>query len=300
MDYLRPTTISETVAALSASGGAATLIAGGTDLIADMKFRGFKPSALVNINQVEGLRYIEEDASGLRIGALTNVQAFIGNPVIEQRYSALLDSAERFASLQVRNLATVAGSLGRASPGGDIAPPLLALGAIVVVASADGERQVPLADFFLGPRRTVLRPTELMREIRIPALPPRTGSAYARLSYRDVLDLCIVGVAACVTLDAENRVTAARIALGSVAPRPVRAPKTEAYLAGRILTDDVIAEAGRVSSGDASPISDQRASAEYRRLMMPVLTRRSLTRARDAALAGAAATRPHEREGSDR
>jgi carbon-monoxide dehydrogenase medium subunit len=285
MDYLRPTTVAETLSALAASGGSATLIAGGTDLIADIKFRGFKPSALININQVEGLRYIEEDASGLRIGALTNLQDFIGNPLIGRRYTALADAAERFASLQIRNLATVAGSLGRASPGGDVAPPLLALGAIVIAVSADGEREVPLSEFFLGPRRTVLRPTELMREVRVPALPDRAGSAYARLSYRDVLDLCIVGVAACVSLDEDSRVTSVRLGLGSVAARPVRAAQTEAFLAGQVLSDDVIAEAGRVSSGDASPISDQRASAEYRRLMMPVLTRRSLTRARDAARA---------------
>ena len=300
MDYLRPTTVADTLSALATSGGTATLIAGGTDLIADMKFRGFQPTALININQLEALRYIEEDASGLRIGGLTNVQAFIGNPVIEQRYTALTDSAARFASLQVRNLATVAGSLGRASPGGDVAPPLLALGAIVVAVSDEGEREIPLSEFFLGPRRTVLKPTELVREIRVPALPPRTGSAYARLSYRDVLDLCIVGIASCVTLDAENRATSVRMGLGSVAARPVRAPNTEAFVAGKVLTDEVIAEAGRVSSGDANPISDQRASAEYRRLMVPVLTRRSLTRAREMALATANAEGPNDREGSDR
>jgi carbon-monoxide dehydrogenase medium subunit len=124
-----------------------------------------------------------------------------------------------------------------------------------------------------------------MREVRIPPLPRGTGSAYARLSYRDVLDLCIVGVAACVSLDGSGRVTSARLGLGSVAARPVRAARTEAFLAGKVLSDEVIAEAGRVSSGDANPISDQRASAEYRRLMMPVLTRRSLTRAREGARA---------------
>jgi carbon-monoxide dehydrogenase medium subunit len=284
MDYLRPTTVAETVSALAAAGGTATVIAGGTDLIADMKFRGFKPTALININQVDGLRYIEEDGSGLRIGALTNLQDFIGNPLIRERYTALADSADRFASLQIRNLATVAGSLGRASPGGDVAPPLLALGAIVVAVSEGGEREIPLSEFFLGPRRTMLKPTELMREVRIPALPARTGSAYARLSYRDVLDLCIVGVAACVSLDDAGRVVTARLGLGSVAARPVRAAQTEAFLAGKELSDEVIAAAGRVSSGDANPISDQRASAEYRRLMMPVLTRRSLTRARAGAL----------------
>jgi carbon-monoxide dehydrogenase medium subunit len=284
MDYLRPTTVAETLSALAGSGGTATLIAGGTDLIADMKFRGFKPSSLININQVEGLRYIEEDASGLRIGALTNVQDFIGNPLIRRRYTALADSADRFASLQVRNLATVAGSLGRASPGGDVAPPLLALGAVVVAAGQEGDREIPLSEFFLGPRRTLLMPTELMREVRIPALPERTGSAYARLSYRDVLDLCIVGVAAGVTLSPEGRVTGVRIGLGSVAAKPVRAAQTEAFLEGKELTADTIREAGQVSSSDATPISDQRASAEYRRLMLPVLTRRALARARDAAL----------------
>ena len=113
---------------------------------------------------------------------------------------------------------------------------------------------------------------------RLELAPPRSGSAYARLSYRDVLDLCIVGVATCVSLDADQRVTSVRFGLGSVAARPVRAPRTEAFLDGKVLTDDVIAEAGRVSSGDANPITDQRASAEYRRLMVPVLTRRAARR----------------------
>ena len=284
MDYVRPQTVAEALSAIAQAGGAATVIAGGTDIIGDMKFRGLQPGALTNINRVEGLRYITEDASGLRIGALTSIQSLVGDPVIVTGYTALGDAAERFASLQVRNLATVAGSLGRASPGGDMAPPLMALGASVLIASQAGDREVPLSEFFLGPRRTVLRPGELVREIRVPALPARSGSAYARLSARDVLDLCIVGVASCVSLDADGRVSSARVALGSVAPRPIRATNTEAFLAGKVLTDEVIVEAGSVSSQDANPISDQRASAEYRRQMMPVLTRRSLTRARDAAL----------------
>jgi len=284
MDYVRPQTIPEALAALAQAGPTATVIAGGTDIIGDIKFRGFTPSALVNINQVDGLRYIDEDASGLRIGALTSIQQLVSHPTIVKSYTALGDAAERFASLQVRNLATVAGSLGRASPGGDMAPPLMALGASVVVAGQGGEREIPLSEFFLGPRKTVLQPGELMREVRIPALPPRSGSSYARLSYRDVLDLCIVGVASCVSLAADGTVESVRIALGSVAPRPVRAANTEAFLLGRELTEDVLKEAGDVSSQDANPISDQRASAEYRRLMMPVLTRRSLARARDAAL----------------
>ncbi len=283
MDYLRPQTVAEALAAIAQAGGTATVIAGGTDIIGDIKFRGLKPTALININRLEGLRYITEDASGLRIGALTNIQELVGNPIIAKSYTALGDAAERFASLQVRNLATVAGSLGRASPGGDMAPPLMALGASVIAVSPSGEREIDLADFFLGPRRTVLQPGELMREIRIPAPGPRSGSAYARLSYRDVLDLCIVGVASGIKLDAGNRVTSARLALGSVAPRPVRAANVEAFLLGKELTDEVIREAGNVSSQDANPITDQRASAEYRKQMMPVLTRRSLARARDAA-----------------
>jgi carbon-monoxide dehydrogenase medium subunit len=284
MDYVRPQTVAEALTALAQAGPAATVVAGGTDIIGDIKFRGFSPGGLVNINQVEGLRYIEEDASGLRIGALTSIQELVAHPAIVKSCTALGDAAERFASLQVRNLATVAGSLGRASPGGDMAPPLMALGASVIATSQAGDREIPLSDFFLGPRKTVLQPGELMREVRIPALPARSGSSYARLSYRDVLDLCIVGVASCVSLAADGKVEAVRIALGSVAPRPVRAANTEAFLLGKEPTDDVLRQAGEVSSQDATPISDQRASAEYRKLMMPVLTRRSLARARDAAL----------------
>lgn len=284
MDYLRPQTVAEAVQVLAQAGSAATVVAGGTDIVGDIKFRGLKPTTIVNINRLEGLRYITDGPDGLRIGALTNIQQLVGNPVILKSYTALGDAAERFASLQVRNLATIAGSLGRASPGGDMAPPLMALGASVVAVGPGGEREIDLADFFLGPRRTVLQPGELMREIRVPKAPARSGSAYARLSYRDVLDLCIVGVASGITLDAAGAVTTARLALGSVAPRPVRAANTEAFLLGKQLTDEVIREAGNLSNTDCNPITDQRASAEYRKQMMPVLTRRSLARARDAAL----------------
>lgn len=283
MDYQRPVTVREALAALAGANGSGTVIAGGTDLLVDIKFRGAEPAHLVNINGLAELRYVRETPTGLSIGALTSVQRLAEEPLLAERYTAIADATRQFASRQVRNLATIGGSLGRATPAGDLAPPLLVLDATVVIASERGEREVALKDFFLGPRQTVLGPGELLREIRIEALPANTGSSYARLSYRDVLDLAIVGVAARLTLDDDGTVAVARLALGAVAPRPIRAPRTEALLEGRRLTDALVEEAGAVASEEATPISDQRASAEYRTLMTAVLTRRSLRAAARAA-----------------
>jgi carbon-monoxide dehydrogenase medium subunit len=282
MDYFRPVTFDEALAVL-AGDGAPTVIAGGTDLLVDIKFRGFQPSRLVNINALDELRYIREDQQGLRIGALTSVETLARDELVRRRYTAIADATKKFASRQVRNLATIGGSLGRATPAGDLLPPLLALDATVLLARHGSEREIALADFFLGPRKTVLAPGELVREIRVPIPSSRTGSSYARMSYRDVLDLAIVGVASRLTIDEGGRIRGARVALAAVAPRPIRAPRTEALLEGEALRDGLIAEAGKIAASEATPISDQRASAEYRTLMTSVLTRRSLRAAAEAA-----------------
>jgi CO/xanthine dehydrogenase FAD-binding subunit len=155
--------------------------------------------------------------------------------------------------------------------------------ASVVIASEGQEREVKLTEFFLGPGQSVLQPNELLKEIRISPLPPRSGTNYLRLSYRDVLDLAIVGVATCVTLEPDRTIKEARVALGAVAPRPIRAEKTEALLRGQPLTEDLIVEAGQMAAQEATPISDQRSSADYRTDMTAVLTKRSLRSAADAA-----------------
>jgi CO/xanthine dehydrogenase FAD-binding subunit len=301
MDYCRPRTLDDALRVLAAAGTPSTVIAGGTDLLVDIKFRGFQPAGLVNINALDDLRYVREGPDGgILIGALTHVQALALDPLIAERAAAIADAARTFASRQVRNLATIGGSLGRATPAGDLLPPLLVLDATAVLRSAAAGREVPLAEFFLGPRRTVLGPGELITEIRIPAAAPGSGSSYARMSYRDVLDLAIVGVASSLTLDAGGRVAGARVALGAVAPRPIRAPRTEALLEGRPITDELIAEAGAIAASEATPISDQRASAEYRTLMTAVLTRRSLRAAAAAAAArGSGATAPPAGEHHD-
>lgn len=284
MEYYRPECLEEALPILSEFGEAATVIAGGTDLIADMKFREFRPACLVNINPMQDLNYIRENGEELRIGALTTIQALLKSSLLDEKFTGIADAARIFASIQIRNLATIGGNLGRASPCGEMAPPLLTLDASVVIASEEQEREVELTEFFLGPGQTVLQPNELLKEIRISPLPPRSGTNYLRLSYRDVLDLAIVGVATCVTLEPDDRtVKEARVALGAVAPRPIRAEKTEALLRGQLLTEDLIAEAGRMAAQEATPISDQRSSADYRTDMTAVLTKRSLRSAADAA-----------------
>ncbi len=289
MYYRRPTTLEEALSDLASEDGA-TVIAGGTDLMVDIKFREFRPTGLLNVNALEALRYVREGSDGLRIGALTSVEALARDRLLAHRYTAITDAARKFASLQVRNLATIGGSLGRATPAGDLLPPLLCLDASVAIARHGSERSVELSEFFLGPRKTVLAPGELVREVSMPIPPPGTGSSYARMSYRDVLDLAIVGVASRLTLDDTGRISDVRVALGAVAPRPIRAPRTEALLEGQVLTDELITEAGATAAAEAAPISDQRASAEYRTLMTGVLARRSLRAAAEAATAAGGAS----------
>jgi len=190
-------------------------------------------------------------------------------------YPALAESAALVGSVQVRNLATVGGNLCNAAPSADMAPPLLALDAEAVIAGRRGRRAVPLAEFFLGVRRTVLAPDELLVDIRVPRPGPRSGGSYLRHTPRRELDIAVVGVASQLTL-ADGRCAKARIALAAVAPTPLRAREAEQALEGRPISPEALAGAATLATEAVRPISDQRGSAEFRRHLVRVLTRRTL------------------------
>jgi carbon-monoxide dehydrogenase medium subunit len=201
---------------------------------------------------------------------------------VRSGYLALAESAALVGSIQVRNLASVGGNLCNAAPSADMTPPLLALYAEAVIVGPRGERRVPLSAFFLGPRRTVLAPDELLIELEIPAPGPRSGGSYLRHTPRRELDIAVVGVASQLTLS--NGVCAkARIALAAVAPVPLRATDAEQALEGQPVTSERIERAAELAVGAARPISDQRGSADFRRHLVGVLTRRTLGRAFDRA-----------------
>jgi CO/xanthine dehydrogenase FAD-binding subunit len=275
-----PTSVDECVKALSGAG--VKLVAGGTDLLPQMKNGLLRPATVVDLSGVAALRALEADAKGLRVGAAVTARTLERDARVRGPYASLADSGALVGSIQVRNLATLGGNICNAAPSADMAPPLLALDAEAVIAGPKGQRRVPMLEFFTGVRKTVLGPDELLVEFAIPAPGPRSGGSYIRHTPRRELDIAVVGVASQVTLS-DGVCAKARIALAAVAPTPVRAIAAERALEGQPLTPARIEEAARLAVEAARPISDQRGSVEFRRHLVRVLTHRTLTRALERA-----------------
>ena len=270
-----PRSIDEALRVLSDRGSEAKLLAGGTDLLPQMKNGLLKPACVIDLSGVASARALQSDARGLRIGAAVAARTLERDATARATYTSLAESGALVGSVQVRNLATLGGNLCNAAPSADMAPPLLALDAEAVIVGPKGERRVPFADFFVGVRRTVLAPDEILLEIVVPAPGPRSGGNYLRHTPRRELDIAVVGVASQLTLS--NGVCAkARIALAAVAPVPLRARAAEQALEGKPVTAEAIERAAELALGVAKPISDQRGSADYRRHLVRVLTRRTL------------------------
>lgn len=272
-----PASVSEAIELLAKYGNNAKLLAGGTDLLLAMKKRTANPSHLVNLKTIPGLSGITADATGLTIGALTTVAQIERSVLIRDTYSPLWDAAGVMASPQVRTLATIGGNLVSAVPSADMAPPLMVLSAQAHITGPAGERTCPVEAFFTGPSACSLAPTDILTSITIPV--PEGKGAYLKLMRRAALDLALVGVAAFLSLDANNVCADVKIALGAVAPTPIRATAAEAVLRGKVLTEDLAAEAGKVSGTECRPISDLRATQNYRCSMVEVLTRRAVMEA---------------------
>jgi CO/xanthine dehydrogenase FAD-binding subunit len=253
------------------------IIAGGTDLLADLKFSAHGPDVVVDISRANELKNIAMTEQGLNIGALVTHTQIMKSALIQQLFPALVDAAHTIGAVQTRNLGTLGGNLVTAVPSMDSGPTLMALEAIASVLGNGGRRQLPLSEFFLGPRKTILKPDELLAEIIIPKQNLGKPTHFLKFGLRKGQALALVNVAASFWVDWDkNTFLAPRIALGAVAPKVIRALQAEAYLEGRAITAEAMAEAGRVAAGDAKPISDFRASAEYRRHLVAVLTKRAL------------------------
>jgi len=238
-----------------------------------------KPARVIDLSGVKRLSALEPaDGRELRIGAAVTARTLELDATVRARYLSIAEGGALVGSVQIRNLATLGGNLCNAAPSADMAPPLLALDAEAVITGPKGERRVPIAAFFTGVRRTVLAPDELLVELVVPAPGPRSGGNYLRHTPRRELDIAVVGVASQLTL-AGGVCTKARIALAAVAPVPVRATAAEQALEGQPVTPDRIARAADLAVEAARPISDQRGSAEFRRHLVRVLTRRTLTTA---------------------
>ncbi len=276
--YHEPQSISEACSILASYAGGAHVLAGGTDLIPKMKYGTLQPGALVNVKRL-GLTTIEDKGQTVSIGALATLTEVIDSPVIATRLSLVKEAASQIACVRVRNVATIGGNLCNASPSADMAPPLMVLGAKAQITGPQGDRVVPLEEFFTGPGQTALTPGELLTGLEIPLLPAQSAAFYLRQSLRRALDIAIVGAAVALNLDNAGICQSCRIALGAVAPTPIRARKAESVVIGQKLSGELIQEAAIAASSEARPITDVRGTAEYRRRIVSVLVQRALIRA---------------------
>lgn len=276
MEYFEPRSVSEALSVLARHGAEAKIIAGGTDVMVDIKFKE-EPGGLVNIKKIPGLNGISENGAGLRIGPLTTIREIETSALVREKLPVLWEAAHQFASLQVRNTATIGGNICRASPSGETLGPLLVLDAKAKLAFGDGEKTVPFTSFFQGPGKSSVGVDGLLIEIDIPYPPAGSKSVYLKHAVRGAMDIAMVGVAVLMTSDSgKNNIQDVRIGLAAVAPTPIRATKTEALLRGKPLTAALVKEAAALASTEASPINDQRSSAEYRRWIVEALTRNGL------------------------
>ncbi len=276
-EYYEPKTLREALELLAKWGRDAKVLAGGTDLLVQMKIRKVEPKCLINIKRIPGLDFIKEGDESLRIGAATKLRKIGKSEVVRRRFPALYEAVREMASVQIKNMATIGGNLCNASPAADTAPPLMVYGAKLKLVSLEGERIVPIEEFFTGPGETVLKPGELLAEILIPYQPESTGSSFIKVS-RTSMDLAKVNVAVRLTLSGET-MSRVRIALGAVAPTPMRAREAERHLEGKPPSESDFKRAGEIAAGEIKPITDLRSTAWYRREVTKVIVADALTRA---------------------
>ena len=284
-EYLEARTLRQAISLMQRHGEDARIVAGSTDFLVRWRQGVWQPQYVVDIRRIASLGRITYSRSqGLRLGPLAKIRDLESHPSIRQNYPALAASAASFAGVQVRNLATVGGNICNASPAGDTLPALLAFDAHCRIVGPDGERWLPLTDVFAGPGRTVLQNTEVLAEIRLPPPLPGSGSLYIKHSPRGAMDIATLGVASVISLVEGGRVCrTVRIALGAVAPTPIRVPTAENLLSGKTVTPELIREAAWEAQRAAKPIDDIRGSAEHRKAMVEVLTQRTLETAVEMA-----------------
>lgn len=294
-EYLCPSSLEEACAALAGPGGDGAgaadgpvkPLAGGTDLLVQMRLGTLRPRALVSLKDVPGLAFVRVEGDGaLVIGAATTLAVVEDSPDVRRAFPAVAEAASCIGSIQVRNRATVGGNLCNAAPSADTAPMLIAAGAEAVITDGRTERTLLLEDFFTGPGETVLRRGELLKAVRVPAMPAGGFARYFK-TFRSAMDCCTVGVGVFAVFEPESPVVGdARLALGAVAPTPIRARAAEQMVIGRKLDDGLIAAAAARAAEEAQPIDDVRASAAYRKTLVEVLSKRALTAARAWAQEG--------------
>lgn len=287
-EYEAPTSVAEAVQILSRQNGSARPMAGGTDLIDQVRVGRHKPDLVVDVKKIPELNVLEFSSGGLRLGAAVPCYRIYGDERIVRQYSALADSARIIGGIQIQSRASFGGNLCNSGPAADSTPSLIALGGVAVVAGPNGTRQVAVEDFCTGPGQNVLGRGEFLVEIKFPLAPAHSGSHYRRFIPRNEMDIAVVGVGAAVVLDASgSTIVSGRIALGAVGPTPLFAKAASNLLAGQPANESTLQKAAAAARAIAVPIDDMRGTREFRLHVTEVLTRRVLEAAIERARHGA-------------
>ena len=279
-DYFTPNSLAETLDLLRAHGADAKVLAGGTDLVPQMKERGRHPKAVVSLKNIDELRGIRFSAEGLTVGATTRFGVLQRDPMVVPHYPIIVQTAKLIGSLQTQNLATIGGNICNAAPSADAVPAFIITDTVATIQGSNGSRTIPLTDVFQGPGRTAIAPDELLTALTVPVPLPRAAGIYIRHMPRKELDIAIAGVGVYVQLDAAyDKITHARVCLASVGPTPLRATEAEAALLGQSATDELFRHVGDIAARESQPITDHRGSAIFRRTLVRGLTQRTLSQA---------------------
>jgi len=282
LDYIVPDSVTSAVQLLADHGDTACPLAGGTDLIVDLKHAPGNIETLVDVSRLNEFRGIEETENGLRIGSMVTYGEIMENPICLEKTPEIVAASHTVGAVQTRNLGTIGGNLVTCVPSADSAPALMVLDAEVTIAGTEGNRTLPIENFFVGPRKTCLERHELLVDIFIPKKNLGKPSSFYKFGLRKGQALALVNAAAALEI-IDGKIEEARIALGAVAPTPVRSLSAEKHLNGKKPTKELIAEASDIAVTECKPIDDFRASLKYRKHLIRTLTHRVLTRSLEIA-----------------
>ncbi|MFO1020732.1 MAG: xanthine dehydrogenase family protein subunit M [Planctomycetales bacterium] len=274
-DYQSPGTLTEAIKVLGEANGSAKPLAGGTDLIDQVRVGRLSPDLIIDLKKIPELNILELSPQGLRLGAAVPCYKIYQNAKVCEQYSALGDSASLIGGIQIQSRASIGGNLCNSGPAADSIPSLIALGAVAVIQGAKGSREVPVEKFCTGPGKNVLQPGEFLVELKFPARPAHSGSRYQRFIPRNEMDIAVVGVGASVVLEGD-KIASARIGLGAVAATPLFAEEASAVLKGLPANVDSYRKAAAAARAIISPIDDMRGTKEFRLHVTGVLVERVL------------------------
>jgi carbon-monoxide dehydrogenase medium subunit len=285
MQYEAPQSFEAASALLAGASGTARVLAGGTDLLVQLRSGLVEPDLVVDVKHIPGVKAITAENGGFRIGAAVSGAELGEHPEVKKLWPGVVEAVELIGSTQIQGRATMVGNMCNASPAADSVPAMIAAGAIVTVVGLDGRRDVPVEEICIGPGKTSLRKGEIVASVLLPARPPRSGDAYLRFIPRTEMDIAVVGAGVSLTLDGSGVCTAARVGLGAVAARPLLVPQAAKALVGTTVDAQALEHLAAAASDACRPIDDKRGTIEYRTKVAGVLARRAaviaLERARE-------------------